>query len=80
MPTITAPQSSVLVWYLQHERGVHHSQRIKCKLDRRVERALLDKKLLQVVGHNYGPLFGLTGQGRELAASALAALTAQKAA
>jgi len=74
---VTAPQKSVLVWYLQNELKI---KRTKCNLDRRVERALLDKKLLQVVGHNYGPLFGLTDQGRELAAAALATLTAQKAA
>lgn len=80
MPTITAPQSSVLVWYLQHEMGVHNSQRIKCRLAPRVEGALRDKKLLQVVGHNYGPIYGLTDQGRELAATALAVFTAKKAA
>lgn len=59
----TPAQRTLLLHYLQKEQEVPSKLRVKVTHDPRVERTLLESKLLEVVAHHYGPLYGLTETG-----------------
>lgn len=65
---LTTPQVRVLRYYRELGDKVPRADRTEKRPfapNPRVEKALLDLGFLQNIGHNYGPLYGITDSGRE---------------
>lgn len=65
---LTTAQKSGMAYFAALTLGRDEKRRALASLshpDPRTIEALLKKGLIQVVGHNYGPLYGLTAAGRQ---------------
>ncbi len=65
MVKLTAPQIRALRYYRDLGDKVPRADRTEKSPDPRVAAALLGLGFLQVIGQNYGPLYGITDSGRE---------------